>query len=140
MIVLSYAAAGQNENENWSLSVGARFQERTCLFQSSYYDDLFLYNKTFSNHRPLITPLSLFASSRRQVVSSADVSFDDPAAFSKAIRAVRSDIGFTDWCLVGYKDQNTLQMVGGGPGGLEAMLDATEQFGVNYGLLRVSAI
>lgn len=73
------------------------------------------------------------------MVSSASVLFDDPDAFSKAVRAVRSDLGFTDWCLVGYKDKNTLQMVGGGQGGLEAMLAATEPLGVNYGLLRVRA-
>lgn len=64
--------------------------------------------------------------------------FDDPEAFAEAIRAVRSDVDATDWCLVGYEDETVLRMVGEGTGGLEALLDAAEPSGVNYGLLRVS--
>ena len=65
------------------------------------------------------------------------MSFEAPADFSKAIRNVRSDISYSDWCLVGYADDSVLRMVGSGNGGLEALLDAAEPYGVNYGLLRV---
>lgn len=71
-------------------------------------------------------------------MGTTDVSFEDPTAFASAIKAVRSDITFADWCLVGYKSKKTLGVVGGGRGGLDALLDATEPTGVNYGLLRVS--
>lgn len=64
---------------------------------------------------------------------------EKPEAFAKAVRAVRSDISFADWCLVGYKNDNVLRMVGTGKGGLDALLDAAEPYGVNYGLLRVSS-
>lgn len=65
------------------------------------------------------------------------MSFEDPDAFANAIRNVRSDVNFADWCLVGYKDKETLRLVGAGRGGLDALLDAAEPAGVNYGLLRV---
>ena len=74
----------------------------------------------------------------KQVAASAKISFETPGEFSKAIKAVRSDINHTDWCLVGYKDDSVLRIVGSGKGGLESLLDAAEPFGVNYGLLRVS--
>ena len=68
------------------------------------------------------------------------MSFETPADFSKAVRNVRSDISYSDWCLVGYADDSVLRMVGSGNGGLEALLDAAEPFGVNYGLLRVKGL
>ncbi|CAM9132815.1 unnamed protein product [Hapterophycus canaliculatus] len=78
------------------------------------------------------------ADEQKKVATSTKVEFDKPEAFAKAIKAVRSDISFADWCLVGYKNDNQLRMVGTGKGGLEALLDAAEPYGANYGLLRVS--
>lgn len=68
------------------------------------------------------------------------MAFEKPEAFAEAVKAVRSDISFADWCLVGYNNDTVLRMVGTGKGGLEALLDAAEPFGVNYGLLRVITI
>ena len=73
----------------------------------------------------------------KQVAQSTKVEFEKPEAFAKAVKAVRSDISFADWCLVGYKTESVLRMVGTGKGGLDALLDAAEPYGINYGLLRV---
>lgn len=75
---------------------------------------------------------------KKQVAASAKVSFESPVDFTKAVKAVRSDTTNADWCLVGYKDDSVLGIVGSGKGGLKALLDAAEPFGVNYGVLRVS--
>ena len=75
---------------------------------------------------------------KKQVAASAKVSFEAPGDFTKAVKAVRSDTTNADWCLVGYKDDSVLRIVGSGKGGLKALLDAAEPFGVNYGVLRVS--
>lgn len=75
-----------------------------------------------------------------QVAEGTKVEFEEPQAFAAAVRAVRSDISFADWCLVGYKNENVLRVVGSGKGGLEALLDAAEPYGVNYGLLRVGPL
>lgn len=74
---------------------------------------------------------------KKYQVGATDVSFEDPDAFAKAIKNVRSDVNFDDWCLVGYEGKSTLRLVGKGRGGLDALLDATDPTGVNYGLLRV---
>lgn len=74
----------------------------------------------------------------KKASSSTKVVFEDPQAFSEAVKAVRSDFDSTNWCLVGYENETVLRMVGEGTGGLEALLDAAELYGVNYGLLRVS--
>lgn len=73
-------------------------------------------------------------------VGTNDVTFEDSAAFEVAIKAVRSDSNFADWCLVGYKGEKTLGVIGGGRGGLDALLNATEPSAINYGLLRVRTI
>eukprot|EP00752_Nemacystus_decipiens_P005881 g5315.t1 len=78
------------------------------------------------------------ADEQKKVAASTKVVFEKQEAFAKAVKAVRSDISFADWCLVGYKNETVLRMIGTGKGGLEALLDAAEPFGVNYGLLRVS--
>ncbi|CAM9954322.1 unnamed protein product, partial [Laminaria digitata] len=78
------------------------------------------------------------ANEQKKVAARAKVSFETPGDFSKAIKAVRSDLSHADWCLVGYKDDSVLRMVGSGKGGLKSLLDAAEPFGVNFGLLRVS--
>lgn len=63
--------------------------------------------------------------------------FEEPEAFARAVKDVRSDMSFADWCLLGYKNETVLRMVGNGKGGLQCLLDAAEPYGVNYGLLRV---
>ena len=72
-----------------------------------------------------------------KMAESGKVKLEDEESLAKAIRDIRSDVSRTDWCLAGYKDSNVLEMIGAGEGGLEALLDATEPFGVNYGVLRV---
>lgn len=72
------------------------------------------------------------------MAASTDVEFEEPEAFARAVKDVRSDMSFADWCLLGYKNETVLRMVGTGKGGLQCLLDTAEPYGVNYGLLRVS--
>ncbi|CBN75266.1 actin binding protein [Ectocarpus siliculosus] len=78
------------------------------------------------------------ADEQKKVAASANVEFEEPKAFGRAVKDVRSDMSFADWCLLGYKNETVLRMVGTGKGGLQCLLDAAEPSGVNYGLLRVS--
>ncbi|CAN0103157.1 unnamed protein product [Ectocarpus fasciculatus] len=78
------------------------------------------------------------ADEQKKVAASTNVEFEEPEAFARAVKDVRSDMSFADWCLLGYKNETVLRMVGTGKGGLQCLLDAAEPYGVNYGLLRVS--
>lgn len=73
-------------------------------------------------------------------MENEELVIENHEAFAKAIKDIRSDMSGTDWCLVGYKDTSVLSMIGAGEGGLKALLDTAEPFGVNYGVLRVRSI
>ncbi|CAN0502433.1 unnamed protein product, partial [Ectocarpus sp. 12 AP-2014] len=78
------------------------------------------------------------ADEQKKVAASTNVEFEEPEAFARAVKDVRSDMSIADWCLLGYKNETVLRMVGTGKGGLQCLLDAAEPYGVNYGLLQVS--
>lgn len=95
------------------------------------------FHQRFESHLSSVNPIHHWLLSK---VGTNDVKFEDPEAFEAAIKAVRSDVNFADWCLVGYKAEKTLGVIGGGRGGLDALLDAAEPSSVNYGLLRVRIV
>lgn len=68
----------------------------------------------------------------------AEVAFEDPEAVQEAIRKVRDDKDSTTWCLTGYKDKKTVELIGSGEGDVTAILDACKDATVCYGIFRVT--
>lgn len=74
------------------------------------------------------------------VKTEAVVLFEDEEAVRGAIRSIRDDNNESNWCLVGYKDVNTLTLLGQGSGGVEELMTKLNDDEILYALFRTTEV
>ncbi|KYR02663.1 putative actin binding protein [Tieghemostelium lacteum] len=68
--------------------------------------------------------------------SGSVINIENEAEVKAAIKDVRADSTDTNWCLVGYKNDNTLTLLGSGNGGTDELVSHLKSNIVGYGLVR----
>ncbi|KAK5578244.1 hypothetical protein RB653_003197 [Dictyostelium firmibasis] len=68
--------------------------------------------------------------------SGSTIGFDNEQQVKDTIKDVRSDSTDTNWCLIGYKNDTTLQVIAKGSGGADELVGHLNSKIVAYGLVR----